>query len=263
MPERRGKKKIIKLKPGSKLSQTPQSSAIRLTHVATALSIPSLSCQAAELSEIINSELENLNVICSQYQEAIVYSNLRKPEEVTEFMVHRWKDELANRRQYLSYLQSLFEDVSKCGRKIGALRDSYLSELDDLASLVGGRNSVPKEHVYPKFDKIAQLWNDLGNELDVVECREFTLENLYKFRSSFTATLTSDSKILSLTKETETLSTEEEADAARAAVEVAQAVAQVPAEAKEEEKKIEEVTAKGARKQYLLTRFYALLASLL
>ena len=72
-------------------------------------------------------------------------------------MIQRWKDELSNRRQYLSYLQSLFEDVSKCGGKVSSLRDMYLSELDDLASVVGGRNSVPKEHVYPKFDKIAKV----------------------------------------------------------------------------------------------------------
>ena len=104
-----------------------------------------------------SSQLEAVNEVCADYQEAIVFSNLRKPEQVTDFMVQRWKDELSNRRQYLSYLQSLFEDVSKCGGRVSSLRDMYLSELDDLASLVGGRNSVPKEHVYPKFDKIAKV----------------------------------------------------------------------------------------------------------
>ena len=93
-----------------------------------------------ELGELIGREVQYINEECANYQEAIVYSNLSKPVEVTEFMVARWKDELANRRQYLSYLQSLLEDVSLCGRRIHSLRESFLDELTDLRSIVGSRN---------------------------------------------------------------------------------------------------------------------------
>ena len=73
--------------------------------------------------------------------------------------------------------------------------------------MVGSRNSVPKEHVYPKFDKIAQLWKDLGDELEIVTCRESTLNDLVDYKSSFTATLNSDSQILSLARDAPTLAT--------------------------------------------------------
>ncbi|GMH82261.1 hypothetical protein TL16_g09200 [Triparma laevis f. inornata] len=188
--------------------------------------------KVSELSNIISGEIDSMNVICQEYQEVIVFSNLRKPAEVTEYMIQRWKDELANRRQYLSYLQSLFEDVSKCGRKISFLRESYLSELDDLSSMVGSRNSVPKEHVYPKFDKIAQLWKDLGDELSIVSCRESTLNDLVDYKSSFTLTLNSDSQVLSMARDAPTLSTEEEEEAARAAV-IVTGVAEPKEEGKE------------------------------
>jgi len=151
-------------------------------------------------------------------------------------MVQRWKDELSNRRQYLSYLQSLFEDVSKCGGKVVSLRNSYLAELDDLASLVGGRNSVPKEHVYPKIDKIARLWTSISNELDVLTSRESTLNDLADFKGSYTATLNPSSQILSLARDAPNLSTEEEAEAARAAVAVVEGVGSAAAEEKSEEK---------------------------
>ena len=49
-------------------------------------------------------------------------------------------------------------------------------------------------------------------------CRESTLNDLVDYKSSFTATLNSDSQILSLARDAPTLSTEEEEEAARAAV---------------------------------------------
>ena len=74
--------------------------------------------------------------LCLQYQETIVYAHLRQPPAVTQRMVGRWKDELANRRQYLSYLQSLLEDVSVSMNKVTAQREVFLGSLDELQTLV-------------------------------------------------------------------------------------------------------------------------------
>jgi hypothetical protein len=57
-----------------------------------------------------------------------------------------------------------------------------------LQALVGGRASVPKEHVYPKFDAIATAWFALDDELRVVESRVATLEELHQFRESYNMT---------------------------------------------------------------------------
>ena len=42
---------------------------------------------------------------------------------------------------------------------MAARREAFATEMDELQALVGGRASVPKEHVYPKFDAIATASN--------------------------------------------------------------------------------------------------------
>ena len=70
--------------------------------------------------------------------------------------IKRWQDEMTNRRQYLAYLQSLQEDGLMAAQKVGAAREAFGREMDDLKALVGSRTSVPKEQVYPKFDVLAR-----------------------------------------------------------------------------------------------------------
>ena len=144
-----------------------------------------------ELKENIEVEAAEVQDFCLQYQETIVYAHLRQPPAVTSRMVQRWKDELANRRQYLSYLQSLLEDVSVSVNKVTAQREVFLGSVDELQTLVGGRSSVPKEHVYPKFEQTAVAWLKLAEESKQVAARQRTLEELHLHSdSSYHATLT-------------------------------------------------------------------------
>ena len=145
-----------------------------------------------DLKETLEVETAELNDVVMQYQETIVYCQLRAPAGVTPKALERWKDELANRRQYLSYLSSLQEDVIVSVRKVTNIRESFMNELDELQGLVGGRTSVPKEHVYPKFEQIATSWLLLVDELKIVEARIATLEELHSFRDSYVASLTPD-----------------------------------------------------------------------
>ncbi|KAH8047516.1 zinc ion transmembrane transporter [Aureococcus anophagefferens] len=110
------------------------------------------------------------------------------PPGVAPAQLERWAQELANRRQYGAYLTSLAEDAAASERRVQVHRERFATEMDELQALVGGRASVPKEHVYPKFDAIATAWFALDDELRVVESRVATLEELHQFRESYNMT---------------------------------------------------------------------------
>lgn len=140
-----------------------------------------------QLGALLFEEVEKAQGTCVDLQEVIVHSHLRQPQGVTSDMRGRWKDELTNRRQYLSYLQSLQEDMAVSERKLGSLRETIASEMGDLQELVGNRASVPKEHVYPRFYEIAAQWMALYHEYRVIAGRTRTTEVLRMFSSSYTS----------------------------------------------------------------------------
>lgn len=145
--------------------------------------------KVSDLREILEAENAEQQDLAMRYQETLVYCHLRKPEGVTETETTRWGQELTNRRQYCAYLASLAEDAAASAQRVAACRDKFDIDLAELKSLVGGRASVPKELVYPKFNAIASTWFDLDDELRVVEARTEALEALHRFRESYRPTL--------------------------------------------------------------------------
>lgn len=178
---------------------------------------------------LLSEELEQAQQTCVELQQVIVHSELRHPQGVTADMLSRWKDELANRRQYLSYLQSLQEDMAVSDRKVGSLRDKITLEMSDLQELVGNRASVPKEHVYPKFYEIAAQWTALYREYKVVSGRARTTEVLRSFCASYTPSIRGGIDLLA----NEGAALEENARAAEAAVSVAKETFEAENEAEE------------------------------
>ncbi|CAB1098439.1 unnamed protein product [Ectocarpus sp. CCAP 1310/34] len=167
-----------------------------------------------DMGRVLSDELEQAQQTCAELQQVIVHSELRHPQGVTADMLSRWKDELTNKRQYLSYLQSLQEDMAVSDRKVSLLRDTIRSEMRDLEELVGNRASVPKEHVYPKFYEIATHWTALYREYKVISGRTRTTDVLRAFRDSYTPTIRGGLDIQS----GELSALEENARAAEAAV---------------------------------------------
>lgn len=182
------------------------------------VNIPNPEQEAVELLrklEIsLSEEVEKAQSTCVQLQEIIVHSHLHRPQGVTPNMLSRWKDELINRRQYLSYLQSLQEDMTVSARKVGSLRETITSLMDDLQQLVGNRASVPKEQVYPKFYEIAAQWTALYHEYKVIGGRTRTTGVLRTFCNSYTPSLRSGMEF----QAGSTTALEEDALAAEAAV---------------------------------------------
>lgn len=169
------------------------------------------------MGRLLSDELEQAQQCCVELQQIIVHSELRHPHGVTTDMLGRWKDELTNRRQYLSYLQSLQEDMAVSDRKVSTVRDTMASEMSSLQELVGNRASVPKEHVYPKFYEIASQWTALYREYKVISGRTQTMEVLRTFCSSYTPSIRGGMDIQAV----EDTALEENARAAEAAVGVA------------------------------------------
>lgn len=111
-------------------------------------------------------------------------------EEVSDYLVERWSQELANRRQYLGYLRTLQDEAHFLLEKISSICDRIKTELVNVRSLVTNKSSVPKEVVYPRFDALGNLWLQLFDEVLIMIARSNTFQTLCKYRLSFNPTLT-------------------------------------------------------------------------
>ena len=100
-----------------------------------------------------------------------------------------WQEELINRRQYLSYCQSLQEDVMLSAQKTESHKDNYENEMTELKSLVGSRSSVPKEQVYPKFDQLSQIYSQLLEEKNLSILRKELFQVLLEYKMLMTSRL--------------------------------------------------------------------------
>lgn len=157
--------------------------------------------QAQELNEHLEHEIADVEDLCLQYQETVVYVQVTRPASVTPEQVKRWNDELANRRQYLCFLAALRDDVVSSFQKVGAMRNTFKSVVSDLQALVGARSSVPKEHVYPRFEQLAVEWLALVAEARVIKARQTALQVLHDTSSSYHGTLAGDTALTNAAKE--------------------------------------------------------------
>lgn len=71
---------------------------------------------------------------------------------------------MTHRRQYLTYLVALQEDVQSAELAIEALHSRYIRELVELKELIGNKTSIPKDQVYSKFDTLCQVYNQMNEE---------------------------------------------------------------------------------------------------
>lgn len=110
-------------------------------------------------------------------------------EDVNDFVIERWSQELANRRQYLNFLKSLQDEVKFIHEKLESIVEKLKLELTTIKSLVSNKSSVPKEVVYPRFDSLGTIWLQLYEEIVVMIARSNTFQTLCKYRLSFSPTL--------------------------------------------------------------------------
>ncbi|RHY17591.1 hypothetical protein DYB36_004259 [Aphanomyces astaci] len=88
--------------------------------------------------------------------------------------------ELNNKRQFLSYLQSLYEDIDVSVDKISRIMTTYDNELNTLKALVGARTSLPKGQVYPVFEALSKAWEDLDAEHQLLLARSRSIKAYFR-----------------------------------------------------------------------------------
>ena len=145
---------------------------------------------AAELTTAATAELQQAETVCGQYVDVIAHK-YRAPA-AGEAAPARLQAELTNRRQYASYMMELASTFKQAASHVEELSRMFLSEMQQLQTLVGNRSSVPKEQVYPRFDSLAKLWSAFREELALLHARQLTLSTLRGFDASFSSTLRPD-----------------------------------------------------------------------
>jgi len=132
--------------------------------------------KSGELLERVAKEVEEENDLCKMYVDLIAAAKnppksgaWDKPPEASE--VNRARSDLLFHRQYLCYLLNLQEDLARSIEQLDKDQQSFKEELVDLDALVGGRVSVPKEQVYPRFDAVARVYRAAWQEVKALEAR--------------------------------------------------------------------------------------------
>lgn len=177
---------------------------------------------ATVMLQDIDREVEFFADACTKYQTAIVRANLRnrrieierkaleddfaedkmqssqavaskshKPP-VSPFLIDRWIQELSNRRQYLTFLRTLQDEIHMSHQKMAQFCDNVGNELVNIKTLISNKASVAKEVIYPRFDSLGNIWIQLYEEALILNARSNTFRTLCKYRTSFNHTLAED-----------------------------------------------------------------------
>lgn len=172
----------------------------------------------ATLAKMVKDEVKECNEVCTQYTEVLLHVHHKSfPKDDNPAasapeiaIIQRWQDELSNRRQFLSYLQSLEEDISFALEKMTtSMLTRFKSDLNALKSLVGARTSLPKSQVYPLFEAVSRSWKELLHEHELLQVRSRSLKALMQFKDSFDRTLNEDSDFLRMARKSATIPSEE------------------------------------------------------
>jgi hypothetical protein len=169
-----------------------------------------------EFSKNLDEQIEKMSAICDEHQQVIVRAHLIKKRQdreakenapgskhehksvhgammasfvVTNELLNRWSQELANRRQYLSFLKTLQNENKQIEVRVAELRGGIRSDLTLLANLISGKSSVPKEDVYPRFQSLTGNWLLYWEAFNILKARIATYQTLVKFQSSFNPTV--------------------------------------------------------------------------
>ncbi|KAG9403698.1 hypothetical protein AC1031_005185 [Aphanomyces cochlioides] len=165
------------------------------------LTLDTIHDHVAQVTRLASEEMEEASQVCTEYTEVLLHMHHAK-HNVPRERIDRWQEELNNKRQFLSYLQSLYEDIDVSTEKIRRLIATFDTELAALKALVGARTSLPKGQVYPAFEALSKAWDELDNEHQLLLARSRSIKALMQFKDSFTRTLSPQSEWILQAKRT-------------------------------------------------------------
>mmetsp|Transcript_22702 Transcript_22702/g.71413 ORF Transcript_22702/g.71413 Transcript_22702/m.71413 type:complete len:636 (+) Transcript_22702:121-2028(+) len=132
--------------------------------------------KSAELLGRVQREVDEVNELCKAYV-SIIAAAKNPPRggpwdrPPSESEIERARSDLLYHRQYLCYLLNLQEDLAGSVERLQQDEKALTEELLDLDGLIGGRVSVPKEQVYPRFDTLARGYRAAWQEVVALEAR--------------------------------------------------------------------------------------------
>lgn len=132
--------------------------------------------QSMELLEKVQKEVDELTGLCKAFVDFILAAkgppkggiSVQLPSDSE---VERARSDLLYHRQYLCYLLNLQEDLTTSIERLKKDQKNLNDELTDLDALIGGRVSVPKEQVYPRFDSLSRGYRTVFQEAQLLEAR--------------------------------------------------------------------------------------------
>jgi hypothetical protein len=135
---------------------------------------------AAETLRVLQVDIDRDNTECEKFVAFYVYGGaVDSANKPTQQRLMDVLAELMYRRQMVTYLLQLLDDVSQAQERLTAAVQQYHDELEMLDSLVGAKTSVPKEQVYPRFDSLARIFKSCWIDMQKLT-RCTTLLNLMK-----------------------------------------------------------------------------------
>ena len=142
---------------------------------------------ASATRELYDLVMDQLDVARQEVEEyTMVINHVMEAGEESAAMagvpLKRLQDELTNRRQYLSFLESFQEEVTANHERVQGLIADNEAELDELKDLVGRKSAVPKERVYPLFETLARKWS----EAEEVAMHMTALRHIFNELGNFT-----------------------------------------------------------------------------
>lgn len=132
--------------------------------------------QSMELLATVQKEVEELNELCKSFVDFILAAKSPQKGGIavappSDSVIERARSDLLYHRQYLCYLLNLQEDLTSSIERLKKDQKNLTEELTDLDALIGGRVSVPKEQVYPRFDSVARGYRTVFQEVQLLEAR--------------------------------------------------------------------------------------------
>lgn len=147
-------------------------------------SLEKLKCN--EILEDVQKEIEALTELTKDFADFVVAATMKnQTSKLPEEEVVRVQGDLLYQRQYLSFLVNLQEDISTSLDRLTREQRQLKEELIDLDALVGGRVSVPKEQVYPRFDALARGYRTAWVEVKSLEARSKLHSVLKELKSKY------------------------------------------------------------------------------
>lgn len=147
--------------------------------------VPTLSVSEASQNEAeVEAAIEAVTKLCQGYVEVIAHVRATRAA-VEPARVPRLTDELNNRRQYSAYLERLLEDVKLVKDEAEKCRGRFNKEMASLKAMVGAKQAVHKDQVYPKFIVVARLWKTLMDLVREDRSQFRVLKVLTSFTGSF------------------------------------------------------------------------------